>query len=222
MDNQIKRQNSIIEIYFRAFVKFEQNNKALFFFLAKFAYNNAKNANTSHTFFKLNCGYYLCVSYEEDLDLYSKSRTAEKLFSKLQELMCTMVNLWNNTRLNQVGGMLSVNGRIVTWLGHVMWLRKTRANLEKVCKQLFLIRWNSKQKAWWPGITRITWIERKHLDKMGITLQSLEKYGYIGSKTKSYQILRGFLLLIIFHVFSPSKQAFILPQSKSSSIDNSF
>ena len=33
---------------------------------------------------------------------------------------------------------------------------------------------------------------------MSITLRSLETYGYIGSKTKSYQILRGFLLLFIF------------------------
>ena len=35
-------------------------------------------------------------------------------------------------------------------------------------------------------------------DKIGMTLQSLEMYGYIGNKTKSYQIQRGFLLLFIF------------------------
>ena len=38
-----------------------------------------------------------------------------------------------------------------------------------------------------------------------MTLQSLKTYGYIGSKTKSYQILRGFFLLFIFHVFWPYK-----------------
>ena len=40
---------------------------------------------------------------------------------------------------------------------------------------------------------------------MGMTLQSLKTYGYIDSKTKSYQILRGFLLLFIFHAFWPYK-----------------
>ena len=38
-----------------------------------------------------------------------------------------------------------------------------------------------------------------------MTLWSLETYGYIGSKTKSYQILRRFLLLFIFHAFWPYK-----------------
>ena len=38
-----------------------------------------------------------------------------------------------------------------------------------------------------------------------MTLRSLETYGYIGSKTKNYLILRGFLLLFIFHAFWPYK-----------------
>ena len=36
---------------------------------------------------------------------------------------------------------------------------------------------------------------------MSITLQNLKTHGYIDSKTKSYQILREFLLLFIFHAF---------------------
>ena len=55
--------------------------------MAKFAYNNAKNASISYTFFKLNCGYYSRVFYEKDLDLRSKSRTTEELFFELEELM---------------------------------------------------------------------------------------------------------------------------------------
>ena len=55
--------------------------------MAKFAYNNAKNASTGYTPFKLYYGYYLHVFYEEDLDFCSKSRTAEELFSKLRKLM---------------------------------------------------------------------------------------------------------------------------------------
>ena len=54
--------------------------------MAEFAYNNAKNASTNHTLFKLNCKYYPWVFYKKDLDLYSKSKTAKKLSSKLQNL----------------------------------------------------------------------------------------------------------------------------------------
>ena len=55
--------------------------------MAEFAYNNAKNASTGHTPFKLNCGYHPRVSYKEDLDPRSKSKTVEELSSKLQNLM---------------------------------------------------------------------------------------------------------------------------------------
>ena len=55
--------------------------------MAKFAYNNAKNASTGYTPFKLNSGYHPRVFYKEDLDPRSKSRTAEELSSELQELM---------------------------------------------------------------------------------------------------------------------------------------
>ena len=41
-------------------------------------------------------------------------------------------------------------------------------------------------------------VSKRMLGRMGMTLWSLETYGYIGSKTKSYQILREFLLLFIF------------------------
>ena len=55
--------------------------------MAEFAYNNAKNASHGYTPFELNCGYHLCVFYEEDFDSRSKSRTAEELSSELQELI---------------------------------------------------------------------------------------------------------------------------------------
>ena len=86
-DDQTKRQNSTIEAYLRVFVNFEQNNWARLLLMAEFAYNNAKNASTRHTLFELNCGYHPRVSYKEDLDLRSKSKTAEDLFFELQNLM---------------------------------------------------------------------------------------------------------------------------------------
>ena len=55
--------------------------------MAEFAYNNAKNASTCHTLFELNCGYSPGVSYEEDINLRSKSKSADKLSAKLRELM---------------------------------------------------------------------------------------------------------------------------------------
>ena len=56
IDDQTERQNSIIEAYLWVFVNFEQNDLAQFFLMAKFAYNNAKNASTGHILFELNCG----------------------------------------------------------------------------------------------------------------------------------------------------------------------
>ena len=55
--------------------------------MAKFAYNNAKNASTGHTLFKLNYSYYLCVFFEEDTNLCSKLKTAKELSSKLKKLI---------------------------------------------------------------------------------------------------------------------------------------
>ena len=55
--------------------------------MAKFAYDNAKNASTGHTPFELNCGYYLRISFEKDTDPCSYSKTANKLLAELRELM---------------------------------------------------------------------------------------------------------------------------------------
>ena len=55
--------------------------------MAGFAYNNTKNANTGYMLFKLICGYYPRMSYEEDVDSYSQSKSADKLSTELRELM---------------------------------------------------------------------------------------------------------------------------------------
>ncbi len=55
--------------------------------MAKFAYNNAKNANTGHTLFELNYGYYPRVSFEKDVDPHLRSRSANKLVEELRKLM---------------------------------------------------------------------------------------------------------------------------------------
>ena len=55
--------------------------------MAKFVYNNAKNASTGHTPFELNCGYHPRMLYEEEVDSHSKSKSANKLLAELKELM---------------------------------------------------------------------------------------------------------------------------------------
>ena len=55
--------------------------------MAQFVYNNAKNVNTGHTLFELNCGYNPHVFYKENTDPCSQSKTADKLSIELEELM---------------------------------------------------------------------------------------------------------------------------------------
>ena len=86
-DGQTKRQNSTMEAYLRAFVNFEQNDWARLLPIAEFAYKNAKNASTGYTPFELNCGYHPRVSYKEDIDPRSKSKSADDLARELRKLM---------------------------------------------------------------------------------------------------------------------------------------
>ncbi len=55
--------------------------------MAKFAYNNTKNASTGHTLFELNYDYHPQASYEEDVDLHFWSKSADELVTELKELM---------------------------------------------------------------------------------------------------------------------------------------
>ncbi len=55
--------------------------------MAEFAYNNAKNASTGHIPFELNYGYHPKVSFEEDVDPHTRSRSINKLAEELRELM---------------------------------------------------------------------------------------------------------------------------------------
>ena len=86
-DGQTERQNSTMEAYLRAFVNWEQNDWARLLPMAEFAYNNSKNANTGHTLFELNCGYDPWMSYKEEVDPRSQSKSASKLSDELRELI---------------------------------------------------------------------------------------------------------------------------------------
>ena len=55
--------------------------------MAKFTYNNAKNASAGHTPFELNCGYYPWLFYKENINPRSKSKSADEFSAELPELM---------------------------------------------------------------------------------------------------------------------------------------
>ncbi len=83
----MERQNSTMEAYLRAFVNWQQDDWVRLLLMAKFAYNNAKNASTSHTPFKLNCGYHPRDSFKENVDPCSRSHSVNELAEDLRELM---------------------------------------------------------------------------------------------------------------------------------------
>ncbi len=55
--------------------------------MAKFAYNNAKNASTSHTPYELNYEYYSRAFYKKNINPCFQSKLADKLVTELQKLM---------------------------------------------------------------------------------------------------------------------------------------
>ena len=70
-------------MYLQAFVSFGQNDWSKLLPMAKFTYKNAKNSSTGHTFFELNCSYHACISFEEDTDPCSQSKSADELLAEL-------------------------------------------------------------------------------------------------------------------------------------------
>ena len=76
-----------MKVYLKAFINFEQNNWVKLLPIAKFAYNNTKNASTGHIAFELNYGYHLCVFFKENNNPCLQLKTADKLSTKLEELM---------------------------------------------------------------------------------------------------------------------------------------
>ena len=108
--------------------------------MAEFAYNNAKNTSTSHTPFKLNCGYHFRVLFKEDIDSRSKSRSADKLARELKELIeiCCQ-NIFYVQELQKRAHDKGIKSRSYA-LGEKVWLNskyiKTKRN--KKLKSKFL------------------------------------------------------------------------------------
>ena len=77
----------MIEVYLKAFINWKQNNWVRLLPIAKFSYNNIKNANIGHILFKLNCRFHLQVLFKENVDSHLKSCSIDKLAKKLEELI---------------------------------------------------------------------------------------------------------------------------------------
>ena len=123
-----------MEAYLQAFVNFEQNDWARLLPMAEFAYNNVKNASTSHIAFKLNCGYHPRISYEEDLNPRSKSRTAEELSSELRKLMTPcQQNLHHAQELQKRAHNKDVKLRSYA-PGDKIWLSSKHLKTKQNCK----------------------------------------------------------------------------------------
>ena len=104
--------------------------------MAEFAYNNTKNASTNYTSFELNCGYHPCVSYEEEeiLNPCSKSKTAEELSSKLQELMIIcQQNLYHAQKLQKQAHNKGVKHQSYA-PGDKVWLSSKHLKTKRNCK----------------------------------------------------------------------------------------
>ena len=113
--------------------------------MAKFAYNNAKNASTGHMPFELNCGYHLWMSYEKEVDPCSKSKLVDKLSAELRELMIVcQQNLYHTQELQKWAHDKGVKPRNYVHNDKV-WLNS------KYIKS----KWNQKLKAKFFGPFRV-------------------------------------------------------------------
>ena len=70
--------------------------------MAKFVYNNAKNASTGHIYFKLNCSYHFWILYKNKITFYFKSKSANKLLAKLRELIIIYRENFHHTHKFQI------------------------------------------------------------------------------------------------------------------------
>ena len=80
--------------------------------MVEFAYNNTKNASSGYMPFKLNCGYHFRMSYKNDVNPCSKSKSADNLLAKLRKLIIVCKkNLYHAQELQKQAHNKSVKPR---------------------------------------------------------------------------------------------------------------
>ena len=111
-----------MEAYLTAFLNFKQNDWARLLLMAKFAYNNDKNASIGHIPFELNCEHHPRLSCKKDIDPHSKSKSADELSAEPQKLMTVcQKNLYHAQELQKQAYNKGVKPKNYT-LGDKVWL----------------------------------------------------------------------------------------------------
>ena len=133
-NKQTEQQNSTMEAYFCIFVNWEQNYWTRFFLMAKFAYNNSKNASIGHMFFKLNCSYQPRILYKEEVDYRSQSKSLDELAEELKELIIVCCeNLYHTQELQKQAHDKGVRTRSYA-PGEKVWLNSKFIKTKRNCK----------------------------------------------------------------------------------------
>ena len=134
-----------MEAYLCTFGSWEQNDEAWLLPIVEFAYNNSKNASTGHMPFELNCDYYPWMSYEENINHRSQSKSADKLSKELRELMTVCCeNLYHAQEFQKRAHNKRVKPQSYA-PGKKVWLNS------KIIK----IKQNCKLETWFFGLFRL-------------------------------------------------------------------
>ena len=102
--------------------------------MAKFTYNNSKNANTGYMPFELNCGYHPWILYEKKLNLRSQSKSVDKLLEELRELIIVYCENFHHTQELQ---KQAHNKGVKPWsyaIGKKVWLNSKFIKTKWNCK----------------------------------------------------------------------------------------
>ena len=106
--------------------------------MAEFTYNNAKHDSIGYTLFELHYKYHLHVSYKENVEPHSKSKTANELTKELRNLMAaSRKNLQHAQKLQKQAHNKETKPRNYV-PGEKVWLNskyiKTKRNLKLEAK----------------------------------------------------------------------------------------
>lgn len=76
-----------MEISFRTFDNWEQNDIVKLLPMVKFKYNNTINASINYNSFELNYRYYLCIFFKDKIDSESKFCSTNELAKDQRNLI---------------------------------------------------------------------------------------------------------------------------------------
>ncbi len=180
-DAQTKSHNSMMELYLRMFVNWEQDNWAKLLSMVEFAYHNAKNISTSHTSFEFNSGYHPKVFFEEDIDSRSRSRSVNELAEGLGELMeVGCQNLLYAQELQKRAHDKGVKSRSYVPREKV-WLNS----------KYIIIKWNKKLENKFFGPFRVLHVVRKQAYKLKLSTKWKIHNVFYKSLLKQNTMMKG-------------------------------